>query len=295
MDKELSRRKILCIGGSYFKRVQSELEKIGYRYIFLTNVQLLFAEDLPPRKREIKRNFFNNLRNELDENTIILLNLTGNSLFLNRCRQNHHNPESRLCFDNQKMESYLSNMTSLIRFMLAGLKGKGLSWEELKERVVILPTSPRFIFKCCNNTQHHVQDMKTIHDTITELQKQLKDHFVTRNIPMVKVIPLRHWMNFILLNVGIYKIFGNDMTILKNLSKKKFQFSFKKLGAHKSAQKIILYHIMDMERDNGLHIRPEYNELWIKYLHNLKDPDFSPYSRTYKKLSIYYEEIKMYY
>lgn len=292
MDRVPQERKVLCIGGSYFNRVKSELEKLGFRFIFLTNVQLLYAEQLPPRKREMKRNFFNSLRNELDKETLILLNLSGNSLFLNRCRQNHHNPESEIGFDQDKIGSYQQDMIRLIGFLISNLKRKGLSWEELKERIVILPTSPRFIYTCCENENHHTQDMKTIHDTITNLQLQLKNHFTTRNISLVKVIPLRNWINFILLNLDIEKIFCDDMEFLRDLCKKSYEYSFRNLGGNKKAQKIILRYVLDMEKDNGLHIKAEYNNLWITYLLCLTQPDYSPNPPAMKKLLTLYRKLK---
>ena len=75
MARAYKKQKVICIGGSYFQRVRSELEKAGFIFLFLTNVQMLYSSNLPPRKREIKRNFFKSVRKELDKNTLILLNL----------------------------------------------------------------------------------------------------------------------------------------------------------------------------------------------------------------------------
>ena len=292
MENANKKQKVICIGGSYFQRVRSELEKAGFVFIFLTNVQMLYASSLPPRKREIKRNFFESLRNELDENSLILLNLTGNSLFVNQCRNDHHNPENTTGFDNQKIESYIQCMMNLIRFLITSLKSKGMEWSEMKERIVILPTSPRFIYSCCQDPNHQAQDLKTIHETVSSMQLQLKNHFVTRNVPMVKIIPLRHWVNFILLNLDIEEIFCADMEFLQSLCKRNFEFSFKKLGGNKTAQKIILKYVLDLKKDNGLHIKSDYNKLWVDYLHCLKQSDYSLNGPITRKLLICYNKIK---
>jgi hypothetical protein len=130
MENACKKQKVICIGGSYFQRVRSELEKAGFIFIFLTNVQMLYASNLPPRKREIKRNFFESLRNELDKNSLILLNLTGNSLFVNQCKKDHHNPENTTGFDNYKTASYIQCMMNLLRFLIQNLKNKGMEWSE---------------------------------------------------------------------------------------------------------------------------------------------------------------------
>ena len=160
MAHAYKKRKVICIGGSYFQRVRFELEKAGFIFVFLTNVQMLYSSNLTPRKREIKRNFFETIKNELNKNTLILLNLTGNSLFVNQCKKDHHNPENTSGFDNYKTESYIQCMMNLLRFLIQNLKNKGMEWTEMKESIVILPTSPRFIYTCCQDPNHHTQDLK---------------------------------------------------------------------------------------------------------------------------------------
>ena len=292
MAPAYKKQKVICIGGSYFQRVRSELEKAGFIFLFLTNVQMLYSSNLPPRKREIKRNFFKSVRKELNKNTLILLNLTGNSLFVNQCKNDHHNPENTTGFDNDKTISYIQCMKRLLRFLIKNLKKKGMEWSEMKERIVILPTSPRFIYTCCQDPDHHTQDLKTIHDTVSSMQLNLKHCFTIAKVPIVRVVPLRHWINFILINLDIDEIFCADMEFLKKLCKRNFLFSFRNLGGNKTAQKIILKYVLDLKKDNGLHIKSDYNKLWIDYLHCLVSPDYSIKATVYKKLRIYYDKLK---
>jgi len=294
MAHAYKKRKVICIGGSYFQRVRFELEKAGFIFVFLTNVQMLYSSNLPPRKREIKRNFFETIKNELNKNTLILLNLTGNSLFVNQCKKDHHNPENTTGFDNDKTESYIQCMMKLLRFLIQNLKNKGMEWTEMKERIVILPTSPRFIYTCCQDPNHHTQDLKTIHNTVSSMQLKLKNHFTIENVPMIRVMPLRHWTNFILINLDIDEIFCADMEFLKKLCKRNFKFSFQNLGGNKTAQKIILKYVLDLEKDNGLHIKSDYNKLWIDYLHCLKTPDYPINAVVTRKLLTYYNKLKEY-
>jgi hypothetical protein len=292
MAHAYKKRKVICIGGSYFQRVRFELEKAGFIFVFLTNVQMLYSSNLTPRKREIKRNFFETIKNELNKNTLILLNLTGNSLFVNQCKKEHHNPENTSGFDNYKTESYIQCMMNLLRFLIQNLKNKGMEWTEMKERIVILPTSPRFIYTCCQDPNHHTQDLKTIHDRVSSMQLQLKNHFIIENVSMIRVVPLRHWTNFILINLDIDEIFCADMEFLKKLCKRNFTFSFQNLGGNKTAQKIILKYVLDLEKDNGLHIKSDYNKLWIDYLHCLKTSDYPINAVVTRKLLTYYNKLK---
>ena len=292
MAPAYKKQKVICIGGSYFQRVRSELEKAGFIFLFLTNVQMLYSSNLPPRKREIKRNFFKSVRKELNKNTLILLNLTGNSLFVNQCKNDHHNPENTTGFDNDKTMSYIQCMRNLLWFLIKNLKRKGMEWSEMKERIVILPTSPRFIYTCCQDPDHHTQDLKTIHDTVSSMQLNLKQCFTLTKVPIVRVVPLRHWINFILINLDIDEIFCADMEFLKKLCKRNFLFSFRNLGGNKTAQKIILKYVLDLKKDNGLHIKSDYNKLWIDYLHCLISPDYPINAIVNRKLRIHYDKLK---
>ena len=292
MAPAYKKQKVICIGGSYFQRVMSELEKAGFIFVFLTNVQMLYSSNLPPRKREMKRNFFKTLRKELNNNTLILLNLTGNSIFVNQCKNDNHNPENTTGFDNDKTISYIQCMKRLLRFLIKNLKNKGMEWSEMKERIVILPTSPRFIYTCCQDPDHHTQDLKTIHDTVSSMQLTLKHCFTIAKVPIVRVVPLRHWINFILINLDIDEIFCADMEFLKKLCKRNFLFSFRNLGGNKTAQKIILKYVLDLKKDNGLHIKSDYNKLWIDYLHCLMTPDYPINAIVYRKLRTHYDKLK---
>ena len=240
----------------------------------------------------MKRNFFKTLRKELNKDTLILLNLTGNSLFVNQCKNDHHNPENTTGFDNDKTISYIECMKKLIRLLVRNFKKKRMEVSEMKERIVILPTSPRFIYTCCQDPNHHTQDLKTIHDTVSSMQLTLKHCFTITKVPIVRVVPLRHWINFILINLDIDEIFCADMEFLKKLCKRNFLFSFRNLGGNKTAQKIILKYVLDLKKDNGLHIKSDYNKLWIDYLHCLITPDYPINAIVNRKLRIHYDKLK---
>ena len=232
------------------------------------------------------------IRKEINKNTLILLNLTGNSLFVNQCKNDHHNPENTTGFDNDKTTSYIQCMRNLLRFLIQNLKNKGMKWSEMKERIVILPTSPRFIYTCCQDPDHHTQDLKTIHDTVSSMQLTLKQCFTLKKVPIVRVVPLRHWINFILINLDIDEIFCADMEFLKKLCKRNFLYSFRNLGGNKTAQKIILKYVLDLKKDNGLHIKSDYNKLWIDYLHCLISPDYPINAVVTSKLRAHYDKLK---
>ena len=80
--------------------------------------------------------------------------------------------------------------------------------------------------------------------------------------------------------------------ILEKTVKRNFLYSFRNLGGNKTAQKIILKYVLDLEKDNGLHIKSDYNKLWIDYLHCLISPDYPINAIVNRKLRIHYDKLK---
>ena len=281
----------IIIGGSYLNRIKNRLVEMIFVYFFLTNVQYLYLNTYRPEKIQQKKDFFTNFKENLTRDSKVYINLTGNSLYENRTRDKHCNPMTNSAFDESKQSRYYTDMTSLINFIINQYKAIGVSGEELSEKIIILPTLPRFIFTCCQNQTHIRQDHKLTQDEINTQQIKIQKEFTIKGVKIVNVISIKHLLNYFITRLKLKDIFVNDMDLIKKLTKKNFEFSFKNLCTNKKAQRIILKYILD-GNDNGLHLKREYNHIWADYLFRLTQKDFNPHQTATQHLKKLYDDNK---
>ncbi len=281
----------IFIGGSYLKRIQNRLVANNFLYFFLTNVQYLYLETNRLEKINQRNEFFLNFRKNLTPNSKIYLSLTGNSLFKNQSYHNHCNPTSRSAFDESKLDRYYDDMKKLIVYIIEQFGNIGVSGKDLNGRIIILPTLPRFIFKCCKDKGHFQQDHKFIIDKINAIQTQLAQTFTIQQTPILKIITNKHMLDYFLTRLNLEDVFARDMDLIKKLAKKNFQFSFKNICTNKKVQRVIFNYILDSS-DNRLHLKAKFNHIWSDYLYNITQKDFKPNKVLTPQLEHFYNQLK---
>ena len=144
------------LGSSNIKKGLEKVQSGSKNFTQITN-----ADSLKLAKHQ---KFLNNdLPKLIKEDTHFYLGFTTNSFVTDTHKVKdlawHNPPKKHPIIVSSKRKSFVPNSLFLIKKIMSGFKSKKIT--ELKNRIIFIPTIPRFIFKCCSNNDRH--DFKVSH------------------------------------------------------------------------------------------------------------------------------------
>lgn len=256
--------KAIFLGSSNMKQGITPFKSDEIYFLQLTNSQSI----LSPRHS----NFFSKtLPQLLGSRTKIFLGFTTNSLHHDTHKVTglkwHNPPRNIPKFDKKKMESFETDCLILINWIIQHYLDKGFSKKDLKDKIVFVPTLPRFIFSCCKDNKrhkfrkyHHSNCEKISLNKIERIKQRIvKEH----DIDIVKSYPISHFIYYSIHKMGVKQFFPEKI-LTKNL-KRTFIQGFKILPKKGPAQ-ILFFKEVLKETDNYTHFKEEYISMWGQYL-----------------------------
>ncbi len=275
---------------------------LGCPYVGATNVQRLMnsADYQKPR-------FLANL-GSITKDSKVIVSLTNNSIHYDTHKLKWHCPKPKLVegdelsslnslfnhneflkkkkntevcsiFDPERILTFESNLIEFFGHLKRRLVE--LEVEDLKDRIVILPTPPRHAYKCCNDASHKVVNRNASEFVVTSIYKRVIEKFNTEaDCKFIRLDSNDKFIAHLLVTCDIDKLLTTRQKQWFNskAKNKNFQNFYHNKLLHK-----ILYKRILTKRDNYTHFRGPFIKVLTKYIRLTLSSDFNPIKKVKKK------------
>ena len=223
-------------------------------------------------------NFLNRILPQLvGRNTKFYLGFTTNSLHHDTHKALNglawHNPlRNKSKYNKEKWRVFVSNCLKLIDLIVKCFLEKGIDRKELENRIIFVPSLPRFIFECCEERKEHNSRKLKYSDCVKTCSKGIQEVKQTANaihkVSIVTSFSIAHFMYYSIAKMGVDHFFERKF-LLKFLART-FIRDFKKIPKNEKAQMIFFKKVLN-EKDNYTHFKDIYMKLWGKYLNEIDE------------------------